>query len=355
MDVRNAPSGAGYRIRLVAREHALYLSMIALYVATAVLVAKRAGPQQVIDFQLYSRSLFTMLGATAACLIVTYLLHLLLVKRPDYPLRHVRHELGSKLRLTERFCSGIPLMLGLSLFISVFSSWKFMIPDLQPFSWDPVFAEWDRRLHGGIAPWQWLQPVLGYPWITSSINFVYNCWLLLLYFVLIWQAFSLRNPTLRIQFYVTFFLSWGLIGSVLATLLSSAGPCYFGRVTLLDDPFLPLMNYLRQASEQVPLWSLAVQEDLWRAYSDRALEIGRGISAMPSMHISSSLLMVLLARRVHPRLGWAFSIFLGLIIIGSVHLGWHYAIDGYVSLVLTLVLWKLAGFIARHRCLQPRT
>ncbi|MDN3683797.1 hypothetical protein QW180_05815 [Vibrio sinaloensis] len=33
--------------------------------------------------------------------------------------------------------------------------------------------------------------------------------------------------------------------------------------------------------------------------------------------------------------------------IGSVHLAWHYAIDGYLSIVLTLILWKLCGVLAR--------
>lgn len=30
--------------------------------------------------------------------------------------------------------------------------------------------------------------------------------------------------------------------------------------------------------------------------------------------------------------------------IGSVHLGWHYAIDGYVSILAVIVIWKAVGW-----------
>lgn len=338
--------------RNLARELTLYLGMVATYAGTALLVAEHGGLDKAIAFRLYSRGLFVMLSATAVSMLIGYLLHILIVRRPDYPLRYAWDDLRSRLHLPERLLLGIPLMLLLSIFMSVFSSWKVMIPDLQAFSWDASFAEWDRVLHGGIAPWQWLHPLLGRPWISSSINFVYNAWLLLLYFVLIWQAFTIRNRTVRMQFYVTFFLTWSLLGSVAATALSSAGPCYFEYFTQGENPFSPLMAYLRQASTQVPLWSLAVQDELWLGYSNRTLEVGRGISAMPSMHVSSALLMALVAWRIHPGLGWAFSVFLVAILIGSVHLGWHYAIDGYVSLIATTLLWKLSGRIVKYRFFQ---
>jgi hypothetical protein len=34
-----------------------------------------------------------------------------------------------------------------------------------------------------------------------------------------------------------------------------------------------------------------------------------------------------------------------IIFIGSVHLGWHYAIDGYLGIAGTWLIWKFAGFV----------
>lgn len=86
---------------------------------------------------------------------------------------------------------------------------------------------------------------------------------------------------------------------------------------------------------------------LWQAYAAGGPAERAGISAMPSLHISMVVLMAILGFRTRPALGIAFSVFAVFTFLGSVHLGWHYAIDGYVSLVATLLIWKLAGRLVR--------
>ena len=177
----------------------------------------------------------------------------------------------------------------------------------------------------------------------------------MLYGLVVWQAFTLRDPRLRMQFLITFVASWVLLGSLAATWLSSAGPCYYAQVTGLPDPFAPLMAYLAQANEVAPIWALGVQEMLWERYQTGSLELGSGISAMPSMHVASALLFFLLGRRVHRGLGLGLGVFLALILVGSVHLGWHYAIDGYLAMLGTWLIWRLVGrLLAADRSLVQR-
>ena len=64
---------------------------------------------------------------------------------------------------------------------------------------------------------------------------------------------------------------------------------------------------------------------------------------MPSMHVSTSLLFVLVGWRSHRLLGVVFSIFAVVIMLGSVLLAWHYAIDGYVAIIFTLLIWHTVG------------
>jgi hypothetical protein len=46
--------------------------------------------------------------------------------------------------------------------------------------------------------------------------------------------------------------------------------------------------------------------------------------------------------------GLYFGIFTVIILIGSVHLAYHYAVDGYVSIAATWLIWLAAGPLARR-------
>ncbi len=320
------------------------------YSLIALVVAALAGLEGAIRFRLYLDGLTVLLPVSALLAAIIYLTHMLLVVRPASPFSQLQKDFHERLQWRERLWVGLPMIPLFSVFMSVFSSWKVMIPELQPFRWDPVLHDWDLWLHGGVEPWRWLQPWLGTPLRTSVINFLYNVWIFAVYFTLIWQMFSLRDRALRLQFLLAFLCSWMLLGNLAATWLSSAGPCYFGAATGLADPYLPLMKYLHAAAASHPVWSLDVQAGLWADYQANRLKAAAGISAMPSMHVSSTLLIALLMRRTHRCAGWAAAAFLAAILIGSVHLGWHYAVDGYVSLLATALIWHFCGRIVAGYC-----
>jgi hypothetical protein len=68
-----------------------------------------------------------------------------------------------------------------------------------------------------------------------------------------------------------------------------------------------------------------------------------GIAAMPSVHVALPVLYALAAWKLHRRLGILFGAYALLIFLGSVHLGWHYAVDGYVTLLIVPMVWWLSG------------
>lgn len=235
-----------------------------------------------------------------------------------------------------------------ALTINLFGTWKLRIPKLQPFAWDARFAELDRVLHFGRQPWEWLQPVLGHPVVTTSLDFVYYTWLPMVGLVCAWQAWSPRREA-RLRFFLVFALVWVGLGDVLATLFSSAGPCFWDELGLGANPYAGLFAYHEQVKAAYPFGTAIVQEGLWQRY--QGLVPGSpytGISAMPSIHVAMPLLYALAGRATARWLGVAFGVYGLLILLGSVHLGWHYAVDGYLSIVAVVLLWWAVGALAKR-------
>jgi len=252
---------------------------------------------------------------------------------------YIRDELLAPGRITNI----LHTTLFMSIFMTGFVSIKSMLPDINPFSWDPTFWEWDRAVHFGLDPWRILQPVLGYPLVTSVINFAYNSWFFVLFGGWIWQGFGKSLTPLQRRYLLAFCVTWLLGTSISGVIFASGGPCYYGKLVAGPDPYLPLMDYLNRTAQIVPVWALDVQAMLWESYKNGGGPVA-GISAMPSMHVGTCVLLTLLGFATGKRwLGWAFAIFAIVIFLGSIHLAWHYAIDGYAGAAIALFAWWLAG------------
>jgi hypothetical protein len=204
-------------------------------------------------------------------------------------------------------------------------------------------AAWDRALHGGVHPWEWLQYLFGHPILTAALNVAYHLWFFILLATIYWLAFALEHRRLRMQFMLSFVLSWILLGNVTAILISSVGPCFYAHVVPGPDPYAGLMLYLGSADRQMPVLALHVQHALWNDYAHGIGSTALSISAMPSMHVGSATLLALFGWRLNRAAGIALTIFAVLIMLGSVHLGWHYAIDGYVAALGTTLIWFITG------------
>ena len=60
------------------------------------------------------------------------------------------------------------------------------------------------------------------------------------------------------------------------------------------------------------------------------------------------------ASRIRPEIGAiALSAFAVLILLGSIHLGWHYALDGYVGAAGAALVWHLVGRLLGSQAAAP--
>ncbi len=268
-----------------------------------------------------------------------------LVNRVDRPITATIRDIRGVSFATAT--SYLPVALAHVILISVFWPWKARLP---AFSWDEALSDLDRTLHFGWLPWQWLQPILGYWPVTFLLSMNYSIWFMVMW--TFWMALAFSGRPQRTQFLVTFVLLWIFLGSVLATAFASAGPCFFGNLGLGDNPYADLMSYLNAADQNAPIFALDVQDMLWLGYAGSGTEMG--ISAMPSLHNATALLMVLASRGFHSVIQWALKVHFVLIFLGSIHLGWHYGVDAYVSYAATLMIWFGIASRFQSRTLIPQ-
>jgi hypothetical protein len=246
----------------------------------------------------------------------------------------------------------IPLVAGGTLLywlhlveVQAFLQWKSRIPRFHPFSLDPALARLDRALHFGVDPWRLLQPVLGHPWITLVLDKVYVAWFVVLTFVVLWQCFE-GDRAKRMRFFFTYAVSWIVVGIVMGIALASVGPIFYADVVGQSGGYEPMLQYLAAVNQTHPLQALQLRDVLWRAYQEGGVTTVGGIAAMPSLHVGLSLLFAIVGWQRSRFLGIALSIFGVAVFLATIHLGWHYAIDGYVGAASVWMIWWLAGKVS---------
>jgi hypothetical protein len=174
---------------------------------------------------------------------------------------------------------------------------------------------------------------------------VYWTWRILYLGLVAWQGWT-GTPAQRGRFWLAFVLTWILLGTVLASLIPSAGPCYFQLVT--GDPhYVPLLRYLTEIDRTYGTGLLELQHGLWVMTERGRIVFGAGVSAFPSLHVALPTLAACAAWNRSRPLAWGFIAFTALTIVASVALGWHYAVDGYAAVLLVPPIWWLAGRLSR--------
>ena len=93
------------------------------------------------------------------------------------------------------------------------------------------------------------------------------------------------------------------------------------------------------------LSALTYQQHLLVNFKHGTIVMGGGISAMPSLHNALAVLFACVAWHLSRSLGRIMTGYAAIVWIGSIHLGWHYALDGVVAFVATIALWSLSGLM----------
>jgi len=283
--------------------------------------------------------------------IAIYSLGHLIKHRPKSPIKSLLKGIDPDQFFSNTFPQIVLGVLGMVLVIPMFIELKLLIPLINPFSYDELFESMDRFVHFGYQPWELLKPITNYPWVTMLLHRNYYIWFPVIYVTFFWQVITRHDPALRMQFISAFLACWIVVGSIFAIMFSSVGPIFYNQ--FYNTPihaYSGAMAYLEQVNSQSPMFMFNIRDYLWIAYQGNTADPQiKGISAMPSMHVSIATLLALFGWRRNKWLGIAYTVFALMIAIGSVHLLWHYAIDAYVAIALTVIIWWIAGKVAAGR------
>lgn len=321
--------------------------IVAAYAGAVFVIAQALGRPGLFDPFMYAERWILVLPGLVlpalACLGVGWAV----LTHPRSPFtgiaKFVRHPRGP------RVVAGLVLFTSVTFFYGAFTSAKNLLPEISHFEWDVALADLGEWMHGGTPLSRLLHPFLT-PY-TRYIDIFYNVfWQIAMLIMVLAMVFAGRR---RRRFFVIFFLCWIVLGNILAGMFYSAGPIFYDRVVGDAQRFRFLLDYIG-GYQDPPLAVSVYQSYLWTLHRLGAPEFGSGISAFPSMHVSMATLIALWLTRMQRRLAIPAVLMVLLTQAGSVHLGWHYAIDGYASIILTYLIWRTVDQAALRQPVRRR-
>lgn len=223
-----------------------------------------------------------------------------------------------------------------------FSVFKNHIPNIATFYADHPLIEIEASILG-VDAWQITHAIFGNHG-TLFLDRLYMVFFPVSLIMAIWATVS-RDRVFQARGFITIAFAWFILGGILALLFSSSGPI-FHELHYGHDRFAPLTERLRSYHDATPLNAIYVSEWLIRLPEEGAF--GSGISAMPSVHVGIAYILWLFTQSrlgwKHPA-SWLAAAYAFLMWIASVHLAWHYALDGVVSVVLLSLFWRWTRFL----------
>lgn len=234
-----------------------------------------------------------------------------------------------------------------TLLLTLFAMFKQGILADAAFSYDTTFRSVDLVLFGQ-DPWRLSH---GQPWRTEFAGMLYYGWYAPMMLGVLVCGLAGARPGFRDQYLLAFVLTWLVVGSLMAYLFPAAGPCFWGDFVAGPNPYADLLASLEKDVALSASYNPVLDaQDYLRSAFGREPVVGGGISAMPSMHVALATLFACAAWAFNRFAGLALSAFAACIWWASVHLGWHYFVDGLVAVPLTIGVWILSGaWVASRR------
>jgi membrane-associated phospholipid phosphatase len=190
---------------------------------------------------------------------------------------------------------------------------------------DMALQYWDSLLFGGKQPAEWLEPINTHH-LTLFLSVIYLSWFALTYGSIFFMWWSGRQAVLEYS---------------AATLMTF----YIGYLIYIIVPaFGPIFTY-SYSTPMTGLTAMMMDRRLFTPVAD----------AFPSLHTGISVIMFILVRKYSKKWFWFYAPVTVLIIISTVYLRIHYAIDVIAGIALSMTTaWLTQTLIERWEILRKR-
>ncbi|MCB1042255.1 MAG: phosphatase PAP2 family protein [Acidobacteria bacterium] len=203
---------------------------------------------------------------------------------------------------------------------------------LQPMIFDATVEHMDWLIHFGHYPSPGWFEAFSTPLWMHIVDFTYSLWYFLKLLLISFFVFLPRK--VFVHFMLAMDALWTL-GGWTTEWWPTLGPCFF------------------RTDAMAPYGTIAhtLQTRLWTEYGGMGASSGdfiskfQGIAAFPSLHVGVATITVCFLWRRFPRFKPLLILYWAAIQYGSVYLGWHYAIDGYTSALMAILLYFVFKWI----------
>ncbi len=231
---------------------------------------------------------------------------------------------------------------------AAFRNLKSMAPFINGASWDREFARLDRVLWFDHDPALVLHQLFGTGFAAHFFSTVYFVWIALVP-VSIAMALVWTRSTRAGSWYVTAVAFDWALGALLYIVFPTVGPVYHGPQ--------------REAFAALPeTYNTQLASSMW---DDRVAVLGdrfaagtlQTIAAFPSLHVGIMVTICLVVTYIGMD-RWvriAAWVFLGLTILATIYLGWHYFVDVIGGAAVgSVTVWAAALATGNHVGLRPQ-
>lgn len=228
------------------------------------------------------------------------------------------------------------LWLALATMTYAYTWLKVSVPLLRRELFDAELWSLDRALHFGLSPSLFAAELVRDTPVAVWLDGWYALWLSSVVAVQSYCLLALE-PARRRGFALACGFLW-LLGVWVYLLVPAVGPCFYTR-----DVFAAVLDQMPNAAGlQEKLWSHYLQMLAGREGALFQVRPFLAVAAMPSLHVGAHALFFFWFRRHQRRLALPFALATLLTFFGSLATGWHYAVDGYVGVLLAWVAVRLA-------------